>query len=112
MKTKEELNAVNEKKIEAMIDTFDELTDEEIAQVIGGGMAQIDENDLLTFNGKYQNNGARTCKGKATANVMFTEQMGASTTATSTLTKLMDRNGKAMGIEDTDNVTMSFVKGG
>ena len=106
MKIKEELNAVNEKKIEAMIDTFDELTDEEIAQVVGG-IAQIDENDLLTFNGKYLNNGARTCNGKATANVMFTEQMGASTTGASTLTKLIDRNGKAVGIVDTDYVTVS-----
>ena len=107
MKTKEELNAVNEKKIEAMIDTFDELTDEEIAQVIGGGIAQIDENDLLTFNGKYQNNGARTCKGNATANVMFTEQMGASTTATSKFTELKDRNGKSLDIAETDTVTVS-----
>ena len=106
MKTKEELNAVNEKKIETMIDTFDELTDEEIAQVVGG-IAQIDENDLLTFNGKFLNNGARTCVGNATQNVLYTEQMGASTTATSTLTKLMDRNGKSMGIVDTDNVTVS-----
>lgn len=106
MKTKEELNAVNEKKIEAMIDTFDELTDEEIAQVVGG-IAQIDENDLLTFNGKFLNNGARTCVGSDTPNVMFSEQMGASTTATSKLTVLKDRNGKTMGIEGTDNVTMS-----
>ena len=104
MKCKKELNAVNEKKIEAMIDTFDELTDEEIAQVIGG--IGVTDNALLTFNGKYLNNGARTCGGFATSNVLYTEQLG-SPVATSKLTALKDRNGKSLGIEDTDTITMS-----
>ena len=93
-------------KFTAMVDAFDELTEDEIAQVVGG-IAQVDENDLLTFNGKFLNNGARTCKGKNTQNVLYTEQMGASTVYSSTLTALMDRNGKSMDIEDTDNVTVS-----
>lgn len=43
---------------------------------------------------------------KVLGGVMDTQQMGEKTTASTVLTQLMDRNGKAMEIEDTDNVTM------
>ena len=80
MKTKEEINALKE-EVEAVSRKLAELTDEELAQVSGGAMIvnynmaandtntdvnraaiqkeidasgqQIDDNALLTFNGKY-----------------------------------------------------------
>ena len=84
-----------------------ELTKEELEKVTGGIAGGVDDNALLTFNGKFLNNGARTCKGVATRNVLYTEQLGVATTAASKLTKLTDRNGKSMDIEATDSVTVS-----
>lgn len=108
MKTKEKQNKMKVKKMEAMVDAFDELTEDELAQVIGGlGGDQSGDDALLTFNGKFLNNGARTCKGTTAARVMFTEQMSASTSAASTLTSLMTRNGASLNIEATDQITMS-----
>lgn len=110
--TVEILRTLKEKVINAVNDTNTEVDRDAIQKEIDASIAQIDDNALLTFNGKFLNNGARTCKGAATANVMFTEQMSEETTADTKLTDLMDRNGKSLGIEDTDNVIMSFVIGG
>lgn len=46
---------------------------EAIQKEINASIAEIDDNALLTFNGKFLGNGARTCKGFDTANVIFTE---------------------------------------
>ncbi len=110
--TVEILRTLKEKLINAVNDTNTEVDRNAIQKEIDASIQQIDDNALLTFNGKFLNNGARTAKGNATANVLYTEQLAADTSANSTLTSLKDRNGKSMGIENTDNVTMSFVVGG
>lgn len=110
--TVEILRTLKEKVINAVNDTNTEVDRDEIQKEIDASIAQIDDNALLTFNGKFLNNGARTCKGEATKNVLFTEQLSAKAATNTKLTDLMDCNEKSLGIEDTDNVIMSFVIGG
>ncbi len=45
MKTKEELNEIKE-EVETLNEKLHELTDEELAQVTGGGIIRYRENDL------------------------------------------------------------------
>lgn len=106
MKTKEKPNALKEKKIETMIDTFDGLTDEELVQVIGG-IGGIDENALTTFNGKILSDASHNMKITATSTVLFSEPLDSGAVATSKFTELTDRNSKALGIEDGDIITIS-----
>ena len=109
--TVEILRTLKEKVINAVNDTNTDVDRETIQKEIDASVQQIDDNALLTFNGKFLNNGARTSKGNATANVLYTEQLAADTSANSTLISLKDRNGKSLGIEDTDNITVSYVIG-
>ena len=110
--TVEILRTLKEKVINAVNDTNTEVDRDAIQKEIDASIAQIDDNALLTFNGKFLNNGARTCKGEATNNVRFSELLSKETTADTKLTDLMDRNGKSLDIEDTDNITVSYVKAG
>ena len=110
--TVEILRTLKEKVINAVNDTNTEVDRDALQNEIDASIQQIDDNALLTFNGKFLNNGARTCNGAATANVMFTEQLSAKTATNTKFTNLKDRNGKSLGIEDTDNVTVSFVYSG
>ena len=110
--TVEILRGLKEKVINAVNDTNTEVDRDAIQKEIDASIQQIDDNALLTFNGKFLNNGSRTCKGEATKNVLYNEQLSQNTTTCTLLPELQDRNGKSLGIEDTDSVTVSFVHSG
>lgn len=110
--TVEILRGLKEKVINAVNDTNTEVDRDAIQKEIDASIQQIDDNALLTFNGKFLNDGSRTCKGEATKNVLYNEQLSQNTTTCTLLTELQDRNGKSLGIEDTDSVTVSFVYDG
>ena len=107
MKTKEKRSLIKAKKMDAMVDTFDELNEDELAQVIGGLINQIDDNALLTFNGKFLNNSARTCYGAATNTILYSEQLGMSTVSASNITSLLTRSGESLNLKNTDTITIS-----
>ena len=97
MKTKEEYCVLNEKKNEPLVDTLDNLTDEELIQVIGG-INQIDENALLTFNGKIPSDGSHNMSTKLTSTVLYSQSLDESTNATSRFTPLKTRTGEDLNI--------------
>ena len=110
--TVEILRTLKEKVIDAVNDTNTEVDRDAIQKEIDASIQQIDDNALLTFDGKFLNNGARTCKGEAISNVLYNEQLNEDTKTDTTLTSLKDRCGKNLEIEATDNITVSYVQGG
>ena len=56
MKTKEELNALKE-EVEALNKKLDELTEEELAEVVGGWVYRDIENSLESENGEGEKKG-------------------------------------------------------
>lgn len=66
--TVEVLRSLKEKAINAVNDTNTEVEREAIQKEINASVQQIDDNALLTFNGKVLSNDARTCKVSAVEN--------------------------------------------
>ena len=110
--TVEILKTLKKKAIDAATDTN---TDEDraiIQKEIDQYVDQIDDNALVTFNGKYLLDGSKTPSGKATYGSMTNEALATNTTALNKLTDLYARNGEHLIIESTDQVTVSYVQGG
>lgn len=107
--TVEILRTLKEKVINATTDTNTEVDREAIQNEIDASIQQIDDNALLTFNGKFLNNGARTCAGVALANIMYTQQF---IDTKGKLADLTDKDGNDLGLDSTDLVTFSVVKDG
>ena len=110
--TVEILKTLKKKAIDAATDTN---TDEDraiIQKEIDQYVDQIDDNALVTFNGKYLLDGSKTPSGKATYGSMTNEALAVGTNALTKLTELYARNGEHLVIESTDQVTVSYVQGG
>ena len=74
---------------------------------------QIDDNALVTFNGKYLVDGSKNFRSEEGTKTAFTNMaLHTTTTATSALTLLRARNGDSLEIMATDRVTASFVING
>lgn len=110
--TVEILKTLKEKAINAATDTN---TDEDraiIQKEINQLVDQIDDNALITFNGKYLLDGSKSAAGAATYNAWTNEALAEGTQASTKLTELTARNGEALTIEETDSVTVSYVQDG
>lgn len=110
--TVEILKTLKEKAINAATDTN---TDEDraiIQKEINQLVDQIDDNALITFNGKYLLDGSKSAAGAATYNAWTNEALAEDTQASTKLTELKARNGEALTIEETDKLTVSYVQNG
>ena len=112
--TVETLRTLKEKAINAVNDTNTEVDRESIQKEINESIQQIDDNALLTFNGKFLNNGSRTVNGETTRNVLYTEQQNSDISNELSIMNsvLKERNGNNLDISATDMVEVSYVVNG
>jgi len=110
--TVEILKTLKEKAINAATDTN---TDEDraiIQKEINQLVDQIDDNALITFNGKYLIDGSKSSAGDATFNTWTNQALAEDTSALTKLTALKARDGEALTIESSDKFTVSYVQNG
>jgi flagellin len=110
--TVEILKSLKEKAINAATDTNSDSDRTTIQKEIDQFVDQIDDNALVTFNGKYLIDGSKQQKGAATYTTMTNQSLATDTTSATKLTALKNRNGESLEIASTDKVTASFVKNG
>ena len=106
------LKTLKEKVINAANDTNTDSDRQTIQKELDQSIDQIDDNALVTFNGKYLVDGSKNTAGNATYTALSNQQLSTSTTANTKLTDLMNRNDESLEILATDKVTVSYVQAG
>ncbi len=106
------LKTLKEKVINAANDTNTDSDRLTIQKELNQSIDQIDDNALVTYNGKYLVDGSKNTAGNATYTALSNQQLSTSTTADTKLTDLMNRNDENLEILATDKVTVSYVQAG
>ena len=105
------LKTLKEKVINAANDTNTDSDRRTIQKELDQSIDQIDDNANVTYNGKYLVDGSHNSKTTTTSTSLTNESMS-KTTGASALTDLKNRNGEALYIHSTDQVTVSYVRQG
>jgi flagellin len=98
-KTVEILRTLKEKAIAAATDTKTNEDRATIQKEINQLVDQIDDNALVTFNGKYLIDGSKSGAGAATYSTWTNQALSEGTSALTKLTELKARDGEALTIE-------------
>lgn len=106
------LRTLKQKAIDAASDTNTDDDRATIQKELDQLIDQIDDNALITFNGKYLLEGSRAQSGTAVRTHMTNSNLNTGTTLATTLVELKNRNGELLEINSGDRVTVSFVMGG
>ena len=108
--TVEILKSLKEKAINAANDSNTDSDRQTIQKEMDQFIDQIDDNALVTFNGKYLVDGSKNFRSENGTKTTFTNMaLHTSTSAASALTSLRARNGDSLEISQTDRVTASVV---
>ena len=110
--TVEILKTLKEKVISASNDTNTDSDRQTIQKELDQSIDQIDDNANVTYNGKYLVDGSHNSKTSATTTALTNESFDTATTSATKLTELKSRTGELLHIDETDNVTVSYVKQG
>ena len=111
--TVEILRTLKEKALSAATDTKTDDDRATIQKEIDQFVKQIDDNALVTFNGKYLLDGSKTQRADFSTKTALTNQsLSKSTKGTTALVDLMSRKDESLLINDTDIVQASFVVNG
>ena len=103
------LRTLKQKAIDAATDTNTDDDRATIQKELDQLIDQIDDNALVTFNGKYLLEGSRAQEGTAVATHMTNMNLSTDTGVDSVLVELRNRNGESLEINTGDKVTVSFV---
>ena len=106
------LRTLKEKAIEAANDTATTTDRQTIQKLFNQYADQIDDNALVTYNGKYLLDGSRQELSQKTQQAFTNEQLGKDTQLTTKLTDLTRRDGSRLNILAGDTVNISYVKDG
>ena len=106
------LRTLKQKAIDAASDTNTDDDRATIQKELDQFIDQIDDNALITFNGKYLLEGSRSQSGTAVKTHMTNSNLSTETAVASKLTELANRNGENLEINTGDKVTVSFIMGG
>lgn len=106
------LRTLKEKAIEAANDTATTADRQTIQKLFDQYADQIDDNALVTYNGKYLLDGSRQGLSQKTQQAFTNEQLGKDTKLTTKLTDLTRRDGSSLNILAGDTVNVSYVKDG
>lgn len=106
------LRTLKEKAIEAANDTATTTDRQTIQKLFNQYADQIDDNALVTYNGKYLLDGSREGVSQQTQQAFTNEQLGKDTQLTTKLTDLTRRDGSSLNILAGDTVNISYVKDG
>ena len=106
------LRTLKEKAIEAANDTCTDSDRQTIQKLFNQYADQIDDNALITYNGKYLINGSHNTASKLTNQAYTNSSLSTDTTIDTKLTDLLRRNGDSLNILADDTVNVSYVKDG
>lgn len=106
------LRTLKEKAIEAANDTATTADRQTIQKLFDQYADQIDDNALVTYNGKYLLDGSRQELSQKTQQAFTNEQLGKDMKLTTKLTDLTRRDGSSLNILAGDTVNISYVKDG
>lgn len=106
------LRTLKEKAIEAANDTATTTNRQTIQKLFDQYADQIDDNALVTYNGKYLLDGSRQGLSQKTQQAFTNEQLGKNMKLTTKLTDLTRRDGSSLNILAGDMVNVSYVKDG
>lgn len=106
------LRTLKEKAIEAANDTCTDSDRQTIQKLFNQYADQIDDNALITYNGKYLINGSHNTASKLTYQAYTNSSLSTDTTTDTKLTDLLRRNGDSLNILADDTVNVSYVKDG
>jgi flagellin len=110
--TVEILKTLKEKVINAANDTNTDSDRATIQKELDQSIDQINDNANVTFNGKYLVDGSHNSKVSATTTTMTNTSLATSTTGSTKITELANRNKESLNIHSSDTVTLSYVKEG
>ena len=110
--TVEILKTLKEKVINAANDTNTDADRQTIQKELDQSVDQINDNAVITFNGKYLVDGSHNTSVAATTTSLTNESLSEKTTFDAEFTSLKDRNGNSLKIQKSDTVTLSYVKQG
>ena len=110
--TVEILKTLKEKVINAANDTNTDADRQTIQKELDQSGDQINDNAVITCNGKYLVDGSHNTSVAATTTSLTNESLSEDTKFTDQFTKLKDRNGNSLKIQKSDTVTLSYVKQG
>lgn len=103
------LKTMKEKAINAANDSNTDADRAAIQKELDQSIDQIDDNALITYNGKTLVDGSKMAKGVATKTAMTNQSLHESTDGATHLIDLQDRNGNGLNIQTTDTLTISYV---
>ncbi len=103
------LRTMKEKAINAANDTNTDTDRGIIQKELDQYIDQIDDNALVTYNGKTLVDGSKMSKGNATRTALTNASLDARTTGATALVDLQNRNGESLNILTTDKITVSYV---
>ena len=110
--TVEILKTLKEKAVNAANDTNTDADRATIQKELDQSIDQINDNANVTFNGQYLVDGSHNKKVVQTTTHMTNTSLDTTTKSTSKLTELKARSGDTLNIQETDTVTVSYVKDG
>ena len=110
--TIEILKTLKEKAINAATDTNTDEDRATIQKEVNQFVDQIDDNALVTFNGKYLLEGSKSQSGIETYTTMTNESLAIDTMGNDEIISLKNRKGESLEINSTDKLTASYVKDG
>ena len=103
------LRSMKEKAINAANDSNTDQDRATIQKEIDQSIDQIDDNALITYNGKTLVDGSKMAKGEATRTSLTNQSLHESTDSSTKLVDLKNRNGERLNIQTTDTLTVSYV---
>ena len=107
------IRTMKEKAINAANDTNTDADRQIIQKEFNQMIDQIDDNAHVTYNGKYLIDGSKNHAIKATATVFANDYLSEpDLTAPRKITDFGDKNGESLGIQKSDNMTISVVQDG
>ncbi|MBR2520420.1 MAG: flagellin [Selenomonadaceae bacterium] len=106
--TLEILRTLKERAINAANDSNTDDDRRNLQKELDGLIDQIDDNALVTFNGKYLIDGTKNVQTRSMVNVFANESLG-NNIRTAPLTQWTTKTGESLNIQSTDKITISFV---
>lgn len=103
------LRTMKEKAINAANDTNTDTDRGIIQKEMDQFIDQVDDNALITYNGKTLVDGSKMPKGNATRTSLTNQSLDKSTTGLTALVDLKNRNGESLNILTSDRITVSYV---
>lgn len=103
------LKTLKEKAINAANDSNTDADRAAIQKELDQSIDQIDDNALITYNGKTLVDGSKMAKGVATKTSLTNQSLSEDTKGTTKIVDLKNRNGEGLNIQTTDTLTVSYV---